>query len=125
MSDRPSYREADTAGLQAFLRQHSGSPPPPHPDLEGRVMEAVAAHPHRRYRNPTTAVIVGFIGLAGMAGALSLGWFSPRDAQLAQEEMEQLEQFIVSNWDEMFQEPEFQGFLEETSLGYQDVGYYD
>lgn len=125
MSDRPRYGEVDNVRLQAFLRQHSGSPPPPHPELEGRVMEAITAHSHRRHRDLTKAVIAGVISLAGMTWALSLGLSSSQEAQMAQEEMEQLEQFVISNWDEMFQEPENQGFFTETGLVYQDVGHYD
>lgn len=130
MSDRPSDINSDLTDLnipqwQAFLRDNASSPPPPHPHLENQIMQAVAAHPHPRPLGAIRSLVLGLIALSGIAGTF-IGVILPvREAQLARQEMEQLEDFISANWDDLFQEPEFQVFLEETHLTYQTVAHTD
>ncbi|MBW4493679.1 MAG: hypothetical protein KME26_11455 [Oscillatoria princeps RMCB-10] len=89
----------DDQPLVTFLRQHRPAPPPPAPDLEERILAAVANEPahvrqyrHRRLWIVPPAIAAGV--LIAIAGHRLLTPARPSPAEIAN-----LEAFLLTNWD--------------------------
>ena len=89
----------DDQPLVTFLRQHRPAPPPPAPDLEERILAAVANEPahvrqyrHRRLWIVPPAIAAGV--LIARAGHRLLTPPTPSPAEIAN-----LEAFFVNSWD--------------------------
>jgi len=81
--------------LRHFFRQHRPLPPPAASGLEEQILRVVATHPpHDRARRSWR-----WVGFSLLAGAL-LGWIGYQrwQLQVAAQETEALESFLVSTW---------------------------
>lgn len=82
----------DDQPLVDFLRQHAGTPPPPAPNLETQIMQAVASS--TRQQTPTRRYL--WVVPPAIAASLLIAWF----AHLFPPSPEpSLEAFMKDNWD--------------------------
>jgi hypothetical protein len=100
MSDRE-----DDLTLMKFLRQHQGVSPPPAPNLECRIMQAVATCPrlsrYRRYLWMVPSAIAATSLLAWMSSQFFIDINKPLETA-------ELEEFWLENWEYMVREPTLQ-----------------
>lgn len=94
----------DDQPLKDFLRQHAGTPPPPAPDLEKRIMAAVAASAPSRgpaTRKSSWNWRSWFVPPA-IAASLVIAWGGGRllmPSQPSAAELATLATFLENNWD--------------------------
>ncbi|HIK24410.1 MAG TPA: hypothetical protein IGP91_00690 [Thermosynechococcus sp. M46_R2017_013] len=90
---------AEDINLVKFLQTYAGTPPPPHPHLEQRIVQA-ALHQHqlrqRRWQ------VLSLLGAGAIATATGV-WFLKPSTQVAQQTPpDAVETFITTNWQAMF-----------------------
>lgn len=113
------FRPKDSA-LIGFLRQYRPVPPPGATDLERQIM-ATIENPETVLREFDTAHGMGRrylntlrIAIALTAGLLTawIGYGVFRPSQLSLSEQQQLEDFIVSNWNDVMTGADESGWIE-------------
>lgn len=94
---------AEDAALVKFLQSYVGTPPPPHPHLEQRIVQAALRQHHwhkRRWQ------VVYFLGAGAIATVTSVWVLKPSTQVAQQTSPEPVETFITTNWQAMFHEGE-------------------
>lgn len=99
MSDRE-----DDLTLIKFLRQHQGVSPPPNPDLEVRIMEAIATCPRLSRQRRYLWIVPSAIAVGSALTWVGYQFFIPVNAPL---ETAEVAEFWAENWNALADEPRF------------------
>ncbi|PSB03096.1 hypothetical protein [Merismopedia glauca] len=100
MSDRE-----DDLTLLKFLRQHQGVSPPSAPDLEARIMQAVATCPRLSRSRRYLWIVPSAIAVGSVLTWVGTQFFIPLTAPV---ETAEVEEFWTENWEAVSQEPTIQ-----------------
>lgn len=99
-----SDREEDLTLIE-FLRQHRGISPPSAPDLEDRIMEAVAVCPRQSPQRRYLWLVPSAIAIGSVLTWAGSQLYAPLTAPL---ETAEVEQFWTENWEAVAEEPSIQ-----------------
>ncbi|WP_298613064.1 hypothetical protein [uncultured Thermosynechococcus sp.] len=88
---------AEDTTLVKFLQTYGGTPPPPHPHLEQRIVQAALAQHQLSQRRWQVLSLLG----AG-AIATAVGFLKPATQVAQQTPPDAVETFITTNWQAMF-----------------------
>lgn len=95
-----SHPPKDSDRLVDFLRQHRPVPPSPPPDLEERIMTAVAASPHAKTFPHRRLWLIP----SAIAGTLLIAWGSTnlhQQPKPSAAELASLEAFLENTWEDV------------------------
>ncbi|WNC52838.1 MULTISPECIES: hypothetical protein [unclassified Thermosynechococcus] len=93
----------EDTNLVKFLQAYAGTPPPPHPHLEQRIVQA-ALHQHQLSKRRWQ--IVSLLGAGVIATATSVWFLKPSTQVAKQTSPDAVAIFITTNWQAMFQDAE-------------------
>ncbi|HIK35263.1 MULTISPECIES: hypothetical protein [unclassified Thermosynechococcus] len=94
---------AEETNLVQFLQTYAGMPPPPHPHLEQRIVQA-ALHQHQLRKRRWQ--VVSLLGAGAIATATSVRFLNPSTQVAQQTSPNSVETFIATNWQAMFHDVE-------------------
>ncbi|BCX12622.1 MAG: hypothetical protein KatS3mg067_1560 [Thermosynechococcus sp.] len=93
----------EDTNLVKFLQMYAGTPPLPPPYLEQRIVQAGL---HQYQPRKRRGQLVSILGVGAIATATSV-WFLKPAAQVAEQTpADDLETFIASNWQALFESVE-------------------
>ncbi len=94
---------AEDTTLVNFLRTYAGTPPPPSPHLEQRIVQA-ALRQHHLHKRRWQMVYV--LGAGAIATATSVWFLKPSTQAAKQTPPDSVETFLTTNWQAMFHDTE-------------------